>query len=110
MFNPYLMHPLTAALRVLIGWVVLKFGLGVFGIHIPYPALFAMSNGMGIFEGRESGQREHDLKHLLLNPWSGFMAWVGATFYVGWTVANGLQALVGIVGAVVAGILLNMIP
>jgi hypothetical protein len=103
--SPYLTHPLTALLRFAIVYTILYFTFpGYLGPHHAACALAAVYV-IGYYEGREAGQREHDLKHLI-NAWKGFTAWLGAFFYFGWAGANFAQALAGIIPVIVVAALL----
>lgn len=101
MFNPYLTHPLTALLRFGIVFTILYFTLtGYFG-PVRAALCFAAIYTIGYYEGREAGQREHDLKHLV-KAWNGFMAWLGSFIWFGWAKENFAQAAAGIIPVIIA--------
>jgi hypothetical protein len=103
--SPYLSHPLTALLRYAIFYSILRFAFAV-----PGAEWFALAYVGAYFEGREAGQREHDLKHFTqageMETWSPFEAWAGSAFFFGWSLPNILQALAGIAPAFVVTVLI----
>jgi uncharacterized membrane-anchored protein len=105
MFNPYITHPLTALLRFAIVFAIIFLTftgyLGPIHAAIVGAALYTI----GYYEGREAGQREHDLKHLV-NAWNGFWAWLGSFIWFGWAKENIFQALAAIVPVIIAAVIL----
>lgn len=101
--SPYWTHPLTALLRWTIVFVILSL------LRVPGAEWFAFAYVAGYFEGREAGQREHDLKGVLLapstGPWSPMKAWAGSAFFFGWSLPNLAQAAAGIVPVLLVTVL-----
>ena len=99
--SPYLTHPVTALLRFGILLAILRFGF-----RVPGSEWLAMAYTAGLYEGREAGQREHDLKnwpqHGTDKPLSPVKAWLGSFLFYEWAPENFAQALAGIIPVVAA--------
>lgn len=104
--NPYLSHPLVAALDTLVLSVVAALVLPLFGLAVPYLSIIAAVVVSAVYYGREADSVEHALKNVQRRGW--FVSFVYGKYGLGWSVDNLLQWLCAAAGSLAIGVVLHV--